>query len=260
MKPGNIKNYTLIGEEVSSGRGESANGPYAWAGGMIPRRVLAGQGQGPKKSPRSSPRLGSGFMVETALACGLELPLWLKSLPPLGSAPFSGKAGSSVDFLTLDRVGRIEVDSARLHLLGGRRKRDHRHKGEQPMRLEYQFSHIGWKYGYITWRAREDAQFEMLFGDRSGKMMTAIVLGHPLPRRRPDWKRRRLSIGQIISRALPPESTLVLSNESASADLVVSLRGRPNHKLSVSPKPVRADRKPNRRRGGPGLSRNTSRR
>ncbi|MGD0265497.1 MAG: hypothetical protein ABSD47_11195 [Candidatus Methylomirabilota bacterium] len=91
------------------------------------------------------------------------------------------------------------------------------------MRFEHKLSNVGWKYGYIMWRKRHDQRFEELFGGRKRKRYTALVFGHLLTDRRPDWRRRRVAITMRISRSLPRNATLVLDNGTGVADLEVKL-------------------------------------
>lgn len=91
------------------------------------------------------------------------------------------------------------------------------------MRLEHKLSYTGWKYGYITWKKRDDERFEELFGGRTRRRFTASVAGHFLPDRRPDWRKRRLAITITLSRSLPEKATLLLRNDREGVGLYVTV-------------------------------------
>lgn len=58
------------------------------------------------------------------------------------------------------------------------------------------------KYGYVIWPKKLDADVRALLGNVD--TLTVVMDGRPLGRKRVDWKYRRISVGQSITRDIDP--------------------------------------------------------
>jgi len=68
------------------------------------------------------------------------------------------------------------------------------------MAIDLALSNRSRRYGYIYWRKKDDQSVRSLLG--SSQELQLILNGHPLGRKRVDWKNRRISLGWKQTRNL----------------------------------------------------------
>jgi hypothetical protein len=79
-------------------------------------------------------------------------------------------------------------------------------------RIEIPITSTALKYGYITWRKKDDADVRKLFGEMD--KIDLIIGKERQTEKRIDWARRRIGITYTLTRGLPSEVSCFLIAKS----------------------------------------------
>jgi hypothetical protein len=82
-------------------------------------------------------------------------------------------------------------------------------------------SNIGRKYGYITWKKRNDEQVKSVLGDADS---VDLKIGKNIQQnKRIDWKKRRIGITYSLTRGLPEDITSIRMESSSRKSSAIAV-------------------------------------
>jgi hypothetical protein len=87
-------------------------------------------------------------------------------------------------------------------------------------KIELPISKTGKKYGYITWRKKDDPKVHALFGER--EHIKLRVGSTKATQKRIDWKKRRIGITYTITRDLSPNADTYILSKSTNGGFRLS--------------------------------------
>ena len=97
----------------------------------------------------------------------------------------------------------------------GRREKAHMNEVTLPI------TKTGRKYGYITWRKKDDKIIRALLGER--EHLELRVDNNEPAQKRIDWKQRRIGITYTLTRNLPPATTQYVLTKSKNGGFRLSV-------------------------------------